>query len=316
MKQLTIVLASILFPAISQYYWGFFGHKKINEHAIYSLPPEMIRFYKENVDFIILQSVAPDKRRYAIPEEAPRHYIDLDSYPDSLPWKGIKYWSQAEEFFTKDTLLSHGIVPWHVQLMQYRLTEAFRVRDGRQILKISAELGHYIADANVPLHTTSNYNGQQTNQHGIHGLWESRLPELFFVDYDLWIGQAEYVPDTHKAIWNAVLDAHNAVDSVLSIDENIKRKFKEDQWFSYEQRGIGNVRVFSAEYSKAYHDQLNGMVERQLRRSIKMVADFWFTAWVDAGQPNLSNLDIIIVQPDSLYQQNQEILKKGRLHEY
>jgi hypothetical protein len=41
-------------------------------------------------------------------------------------------------------------------------------------------LGHYIGDAHVPLHTTSNYNGQKTNQHGIHGLWESRIPEQLF----------------------------------------------------------------------------------------------------------------------------------------
>jgi hypothetical protein len=32
------------------------------------------------------------------------------------------------------------------------------------------------------------------------------------------------------------------------------------------------------------------MIERQMRFAIKMLGDFWFTAWVDAGQPDLKSL--------------------------
>ncbi|MGC6428813.1 MAG: hypothetical protein ACON4Y_05945 [Flavobacteriales bacterium] len=53
-----------------------------------------------------------------------------------------------------------------------------------QILFICSDLGHYIADANVPLHTTINYDGQLTGQKGIHAFWESRLPELFSSEYN------------------------------------------------------------------------------------------------------------------------------------
>ena len=61
---------------------------------------------------------------------------------------------------------------------------AFIEKDSDKILKYSADLGHYIADAYVPLHTTENYNGQLTGQKGIHAFWESRLPELFSEDYN------------------------------------------------------------------------------------------------------------------------------------
>ena len=47
----------------------------------------MIGFYKRNLDYIISASVNPDRRRYAVKEEAPRHYIDLDEYGDSAAWK-------------------------------------------------------------------------------------------------------------------------------------------------------------------------------------------------------------------------------------
>jgi hypothetical protein len=63
--------------------WGFFAHKKINRLAVFTLPATMAGFYKKNLEYITEAAVNPDRRRYAIPEEAPRHYIDLDDYGDS-----------------------------------------------------------------------------------------------------------------------------------------------------------------------------------------------------------------------------------------
>jgi hypothetical protein len=60
--------------------------------------------------------------------------------------------------------------------------------------------------------------------------------------------------------------------------------------YNYETRGKQTIRVFSVDYSQLYHERLHGMVERQLRASIRMTADLWYTAWVDAGQPDLRQL--------------------------
>lgn len=268
--------------------WGFFGHETINRVSIFSLPPEMIGFYKRHVDFLVEASVNPDKRRYAVKEEAPRHYIDLDSYGDSarsLP----KYWSAAVARMGEDSLMKHGIVPWHIAFMTEKLREAFFVRDPDRILRLSAELGHYVADANVPLHTTRNHNGQLTNQHGIHGFWESRLPELFYGQYNFFVGRASYEPDVSRRSWEAVFRAHAAVDSVLSEDRILAINHSGIR-YNYETRGKQTIRVFGADYSRMYHDRLRGMVERQMRASIRMTADLWYTAWVDAGQPDLRQL--------------------------
>jgi hypothetical protein len=32
------------------------------------------------------------------------------------------------------------------------------------------------------------------------------------------------------------------------------------------------------------------MIEQRMRGAIKMIGDFWYTAWVDAGQPDLKAL--------------------------
>ena len=60
--------------------------------------------------------------------------------------------------------------------------------------------------------------------------------------------------------------------------------------YSFEQKGTKNVQVYSYDFSKAYHEQLDGMVERRMRVAIKAVGSYWYTAWVNAGQPNMKKL--------------------------
>src|SRR5687767_6300733 len=62
--------------------WGFYAHQKINRLAVFTLPPVMISFYKENLDFITEHAVNPDKRRHTSKNEAAYHYIDIDEYGD------------------------------------------------------------------------------------------------------------------------------------------------------------------------------------------------------------------------------------------
>jgi hypothetical protein len=267
--------------------WGFFAHKHINYHAVFLLPPSLIGFYKKNIGYIASHAVDPDKRRYAIKEEAPRHYIDLDHYnkdKDTLPHR----WSDAIKQYSEDSLMAYGIVPWWIMVMKARLTKAFQERDVLQILKTSADIGHYIADAHVPLHANSNHNGQKTEQHGIHGLWESRLPELFAQQsYDLWLGKAQYLSDPASFIWTRVYESAAASDSVLAIEKQLSQGVDSDLRFSYELRNGKMERQFARTYSTTYHVQLNGMVERRMRDAIYAVACFWYSAWIDAGQPSL-----------------------------
>lgn len=267
--------------------WGFRGHQEINRAAVFTLPEGLFGFYKKHIDFISAHAVDPDKRRYADPEEAPRHFIDLDQYGehpfDSLP----RQWQEAVGKYGIDSLKAHGIVPWYVMVMFHRLTAAFRAKDAAGILRHSADIGHYIADAHVPLHCTRNYNGQLTGQHGIHGLWESRLPELFDGDYDRITGTSAYLSNPSEAIWSALKDSYAAKDSVLELERRLSVEFPEHRKYAYEQRGRQLVRVYSRAYSAAYHQALDGMVERRMNCAIRMVGAFWYSAWVNAGMPAL-----------------------------
>jgi hypothetical protein len=286
----TLLLAAFGLLSVDFYpFWGFFAHEKINRLAIFTLPPPMIGFYKENLDYLSQAAVNPDKRRYVVEEEGARHYIDLDHYGDSAFQVLPHDWRDAVKAFGEDSLQAYGILPWHIERMFYRLRDAFIIKDPALILKVSAELGHYIADANVPLHTTQNYNGQLTGQEGIHGFWESRLPETFFSEYDFFVGRASYVENPRAAAWEAIRSAHELVDRVLREEKKLSNRYQERK-YGFETRGKSTVKVYAMEYTREYHSLLDGMVETQMRASVKMIGDFWFTAWLDAGQPDLRRL--------------------------
>ena len=285
-------LLSLLF-GITQtcYCWGFYAHRQINYYAVFLLPPEMIAFYKKHISFLADHAVDPDKRRYAIAEEGPRHYIDIDHY-GQYPYSALpRSWEAAVEKFSEDSLMKYGIGPWWINKMQGRLTKAFTEKNAQQILKLSADIGHYLGDAHVPLHASSNHNGQHTNQHGIHGFWESRIPELFAAaSFDFVIGRAVYLEKPLDFTWQRVLESAAAADTVLKMEKWVSEQIPADQKFAFEERNGLIVRQYASRFTLRYHQVLNGMVERRMRQSIFAVASFWYTAWVNAGQPDLSQL--------------------------
>jgi hypothetical protein len=274
--------------SVKGYCWGFFAHKMINYQAVFLLPPEMIAFYKPNIEFISEHAVDPDKRRYAVTEEGPRHYIDIDRYEGTeIP----RTWTKAVEKFSVDTLNVHGIVPWWIQIMLARLTKAFKEKNVNAILKLSAETGHYLGDAHVPLHTSSNHNGQLTSQHGIHGFWESRLPELFAEnEWDIYNGKAIYIKSPLDFTWQRIEESSRASDSVLRFEKMLNNKYTPHTKYAFENRNGAIIKQYSRAYCEAYNEMLNGMVERRLGQSVFAVASFWYTAWVNAGQPDLKKL--------------------------
>ena len=198
-------------------------------------------------------------------------------------------------------MYEEGIVPWHVDVMFKRLTKAFREKNFSAIMKNSTDIGHYIGDAHVPLHATKNYNGQLTNQKGIHGFWESRIPELLADKrFDFFIGKAEYIKDPAAFIWDRVLESSLAADSVLKFEKELSVKFPGETKYAFERRNNVVIKQYSSAYSIAFDAMLNGMVERRMRESIYAIASFWYTSWVNAGQPDLSDLVGQTFSPEDL----------------
>ncbi|MFA4852241.1 MAG: zinc dependent phospholipase C family protein [Bacteroidales bacterium] len=293
-KTLLLLIAAAMFAVFipsSLFSWGFYGHKKINRMAVFTLPPQMIGFYKKHIEYISEHGSDPDKRKYADEKEAVRHYIDIDYYGDK-PFDVVpKKWKDAVAKYTEDSLNLYGINPWWTEKMYYRLVEAFKDQDVDKILYISANLGHYIADGCTPLHNTQFYDGKIPEQKGIHVFWESRIPELFGDDYDFFVGQAEYIDKPLDKIWENIKLSFATIDTIFMVQKKMNLEFPGDKQYTFENRGQTTVKVFSKEYSLQFSALLNGMVERQMRRAVKTVGSFWYTAWVNAGQPDLTKIE-------------------------
>lgn len=168
---------------------------------------------------------------------------------------------------------------------------AFRVRDQKAILRFAAEIGHYIGDAHVPLHTTENYNGQLTDQLGIHAFWESRIPELFAdEDYDFFVGKANYIGDMEDYIWSVIGDSHALLDSVLSIEKRLTQTIPEDRQFCFDERLEKTIRTQCPEFAELYQSEMNGMVEDRMRASVQSLGSIWMSAWIDAGKPDITEI--------------------------
>ena len=389
--------------------WGFFGHRKINRLAVFTLDPDMMPFFRTHLEWLTDHAVDPDKRRYATKHEAVRHYIDIDHWgkskdfafvprrwTDALLWKGElrvargldtvswrvdtivqsspdypfsgnsrvtlsaagqtpvevrlgdyrSFWlnnvlpnyyedrqpvradslqkigfpvAAGDSIEAVDHLSEYGILPWHLQAMHRRITQAFRDKNVDRILRYCAEMGHYVGDAHVPLHTTENYNGQMTGQTGIHGFWESRIPELFAdANYDFFVGKAKYIENPRDFYWDIVLKSHSLVDSVLNTEARLRLQYPEDQQMVFDERLGRTIKTQSPEFAAAWDEAMQGMVEARFRASILAIGSVWYSCWVDAGQPDLTNLlerPGVYAEVDTLERAVQGGKIKGRVHE-
>jgi hypothetical protein len=279
------------------YGWGEWGHMHINKAAVFALPVDMRIFFYDHIDYMVEESVAPDYRKYTIgdKEEFARHYIDLEDYGvnmNDLP----KTLADAREKYPDSMLNRAGILPWYIQAMMNKLTNAMKAGRKAEILFLAADLGHYIADAHMPLHTSSNHDGQLTGQRGIHAFWESQLPELFGNLYNFYTGEAKYIEDIRKGTWAIIEHSHSLADTLLETERQLNKDFPADKVYIISGNGdtVKNrfkQPVHSTAYAKAYHEKLNGMVEKQMRSAISEFANYLYTAWVNAGKPDLNKLD-------------------------
>jgi hypothetical protein len=295
--------------------WGFFAHYRINRLAVFILPKAMSGFYRANIGFITEHAISADKKRYVDSTEAPHHYLNADHFGKN-PFRLIpERWDDAVVKYSEDTLKKYGTVPWTIQYNYYKLVNAFKGHDTTGILVASANLGHYIADAHVPLHLTQNYNGQLTNQTGLHALWESRIPELFAANYNCYAGKARYIENPLKEAFNICRTSFNEVDSVLRIERILNKTYPATKKYAMVMHGKKAVKDYSAAYSLAYQRAMRGMVQRRMRSTVLAVGSYWYSAWVDAGQPDLNKLIKQPLSVDEMHKMQKEeaIFKAGKI---
>jgi hypothetical protein len=108
-------------------------------------------------------------------------------------------------------------------------------------------LGHYIADAHMPLHTSDNHDGQLTDQRN------SLCGKVDYQNYllNFTVAPARYYEDV-KATWDLIMDTHSLVEPLLAADKGLRTALAVNQIFVTDADGNGQNKYNGVKYSNEY----------------------------------------------------------------
>lgn len=291
MRRSSIVSFFLMIILVGAGSWGFLVHRTVNQLAIYELPKGMHRFFYSEKEYLVYNAPRPDIRRSTDSTEGNKHFLDFEYYGDQ-PFRDIpREWNAAVAKYSKDTLIKYGTLPYTLVATQQKLTQAFRMKNRDSIIFYAADIGHYIADAHVPLHTSLNYDGQLSNQRGLHDLWETTVPEIEITNFSLKTHhKAQYLPSVTKRVWDILENTHRLLPQLFAQEKEVSKQFTDSTKYRWQVRWGKNRRFYTSDFAKAYNRALGSSINNQLIASANAIADFWYTAWVDAGKPDLTPL--------------------------
>lgn len=184
--------------------WGKRGHQIVAENAaiIVSSEPEAAFMRAHSFDFAYYANV-PDfiwKRPGTYEMEKSEHFMDLEIF-DRVFAKRKDVERPLElsraEFDTKfpEIKQKDGRAFWRIRELVAKLEkqtaelkqlkeEKGKVRQDLQEkwMNIAGPLTHYVGDLSMPLHVSENYDGQMTDQKGIHHYFEEAMVDQLYPD--------------------------------------------------------------------------------------------------------------------------------------
>ena len=267
----TLNTVSLILICLTLSSWGSKGHKKISQNFAACLPAQMSFLKPTWTNFIANHASDADYRKNQDPDESPRHYIDIDNYPEFAQTGRIAqtYDSIVEKhgyFFVID----QGILPWSTIITFDSLKSCFQRRDWDKSALFAADLGHYVGDGYMPLHITINYNGLMTGQSGIHSRYETTMVSRYETQIVYPADSAHYIDDIGGYVFNFLYDNYKYVDSVLLADT----------YATTLAGGTGSDAYYQALWAKS--GEFTILLMRNASRSL---ANLIFSAWVQAGSP-------------------------------
>ncbi len=264
-----------LIPTVLIFGWGDKGHKIITAFAMKQLPPQM-KFSEAFKSAIIEHSVDPDNRKRDDKTEGPKHFIDIDFYKEFSDGIIIISRDSLNKLYGEQVVTKEGILPWATETTFYRLIQAFKDKDKDKVLLYASDLAHYVGDGHQPLHATVNYNGQLTDQKGIHGRYEIEMLDQYLniveKNYDDQIPY--YVNSIPSMIFNYIAESNNYVELILSADKFASKK---------------TDGKFDKEYYRLLWFKTKYITMNEINSAALSLSSLIYSAWMDAGKPVLEN---------------------------
>ncbi len=286
MRVLAAVLAAVIvmLAPVPLHGWGFDVHRFLTRRALDGLPAELKPFFAAQRDFIAEHSVDPDLWRVVglkgdRGDEDPNHFLDIDGLDDAPPFRNVpREWPAFVAKYGAERANRAGRVPWRAEEIHGLLVSRFRevgkgspgyAADNARYL--SAVLAHYVEDAHQPFHAIANYDGQLTNQRGVHARFETELVMRSLDTLTLAPVAIRPIAEFRAFMFETVIDSAGLAAEVLDADRKATEglEFYDDAYYAAFLRGARRV------------------LERRLSEAASGVASAIVSAWTDAGKPAL-----------------------------
>jgi hypothetical protein len=246
--------------------WSPLAHQRITTEAIDTLPKGLRPFYKNHrleIPSLGLDAPPPTEdtpdRRFTVDKVARFPFLDLPHKEEAFK---ARYGAEADAV---------GRLPWLIQESYSRLVAAFRTGDKGKILSESDALAGLVADLHNPLALTANHDGQNTEQHGLWVRFSSRFPEYLEKRLKIRTEAARYLDAPGDHVFAMVNGSYIWLDNLLYQEELARRG----------QSG------YSDRYYEALDFRAGGLLRDLLGAAATDVGSYWYTAWTEAGRPEL-----------------------------
>ena len=273
MKKTLYTLFGFIVLALIFISWGSTGHYKINSSASLSFPQEMNQFNSWTTT-LANHAADADNRKSSDPSESPKHYIDIDNYPEFNNTGTIpQTLSGAIAAHGSSFVYDNGILPWATKTAYDSLKSCFQRLNWDKAVLFASDLGHYVADGHMPLHITRNYNGQYTGNDGIHSRYESTMINSYISQITYAGENINIILDVNQYIFNYVYLNNSYVSSVIAADNYAKNI---------------SSNTSSTEYKTALWNSSKDFTILLFKNASHALAELIYTAWVNAGSPSMT----------------------------
>lgn len=269
---LTCVLAFVTLFAPSQTRaWGNNANKLVVNRAIETLPPDLRPFFENSRGFLLLHVNDPLASAAKTPTERRTQYLILEKY-GRFPFEAIpRDYKAAVTKFGRARLEANGLLPWQIGVYSQRLTESLRAGKWDDARLNAAILANYVAASHDPFNTTDNNDGRLSDQLGVNDRFGTTLIDRYSSFFPMRPNDAMFISDPTDYAFEACLRSHSWLETILFADRNSRR----------------GLNSYNDEYYDRFYNQAAALLIRQLSDASTDVGSFWYTAWKNAGSPQV-----------------------------
>lgn len=252
--------------------WGETAHREINSGCVQLFPKEMENL-KAWSSILGENCSEADFRKKYIKTEFVKHFIDLDNIPGFVEDHQIEQdFSAACAKYGKAFLVKNGTLPWTTDSTYQVLVQDFKIKQWHHAALTAADLGHYVADGFMPLHTVANYDGQLSGQTGVHSRYEEKMIDRYFNEVHLHPAPVQKIDNVRQYVFSYLYTSNRKSGLLLSADKEA---------FAAAGDRYNDI------YYQTFWDKTRLMTTEQLENATHVLASLIYSAWLEAGKPEI-----------------------------